>query len=126
MTTTIVRCELVNAPAHEGRHMQLPNCRHPLPEVIGAPETLAPYWQQIAASLLAEVENLKFASDPDGVAKWVGRATSTLAEALRISEANTPAPTLHQQRLEAVRQGSPAVQDGPYAYIREDQHMAGE
>jgi hypothetical protein len=52
------------------------------------PETLSPYFQQIAASLLAEVGDLKFASDPDAVARWVGRATSTLAEALRISEAN--------------------------------------
>jgi hypothetical protein len=30
-----VRCELVNAPAHDGVHEQLPNCRHPLPEAGG-------------------------------------------------------------------------------------------
>jgi|HubBroStandDraft_4_1064222.scaffolds.fasta_scaffold101299_3 hypothetical protein len=35
-----VRCELVNAPAHDGVHEQLPNCRHPLPEA-GADVTLA-------------------------------------------------------------------------------------
>jgi len=51
------------------------------------PETLSPYWQQIAAGLVAEVETLNF-TDEYTVAKWVGRATSTLAEALRISEAN--------------------------------------
>jgi hypothetical protein len=55
------------------------------------PETLSPYWQQIASGLLAEVDNIKFGSDPVAAAKWVGRATSTLAEALRISEANTNA-----------------------------------
>jgi hypothetical protein len=56
-----------------------------------APETLSPYWQQIASGLLAEVNTLPIASDPHAVAVWVGRATSTLAEALRISEANTNA-----------------------------------
>ena len=54
------------------------------------PETLSPYWQQIASGLVAEVETLSM-TDEHAVAKWVGRATSTLAEALRISEANTNA-----------------------------------
>jgi hypothetical protein len=55
------------------------------------PETLSPYWQQIASGLVAEAVHLDIASDPVAVAQWVGRATSTLAEALRISEANTNA-----------------------------------
>lgn len=31
--------------------------------------------------------------------------------------------TLHQYRLQLVRERHPAVQDGPYAYIHSDQHM---
>ena len=54
------------------------------------PETLSEYWQQIASGLVAETETLSF-TDEYAVARWVGRATSTLAEALRISEANTNA-----------------------------------
>ena len=54
------------------------------------PETLSPYWQQIASGLVAEAASLAM-TDEHAVAKWVGRATSTLAEALRISEANTNA-----------------------------------
>jgi len=49
-------------------------------------EPLSEYWQQIASGLVAEAETLRF-SDSEAVAKWVGRATSTLAEALRVSEA---------------------------------------
>lgn len=41
----------------------------------------------------------------------------------RDDEYSTPAQRraeLHARRMEAVRQNSPAVQDGPYAYLRED------
>lgn len=31
----LVRCELVNAPAHDGPHPQLANCRHPIAEAGG-------------------------------------------------------------------------------------------
>jgi hypothetical protein len=41
------------------------------------------------------------------------------AEALR-ARAGGPEPSLHEQRLQAVREGSPAVQDGPYAYLDRD------
>lgn len=34
-------------------------------------------------------------------------------------------PTLHQLRMKALREGSPAVQDGPYAYVGSDAHMGG-
>ena len=54
------------------------------------PETLSEYWQQIASGLVAEAATLQM-TDEHAVAKWVGRATSTLAEALRVSEANTNA-----------------------------------
>lgn len=37
-----------------------------------------------------------------------------------------PACALHQQRLQLAREGHPAVQDGPYAYIQQDGYMAGE
>jgi hypothetical protein len=37
-TTHLVRCELVNAPAHEGIHAELPNCRHPLAELHTCPQ----------------------------------------------------------------------------------------
>ena len=50
------------------------------------PEILSEYWQQIASGLIAEAATLQM-TDEHAVAKWVGRATSTLAEALRISEA---------------------------------------
>ena len=50
------------------------------------PETLSEYWQQIASGLVAEAATLQM-TDEHAVAKWVGRATSTLAEALRVSEA---------------------------------------
>ncbi len=33
-------------------------------------------------------------------------------------------PTLHERRMQAVRENSPAVQDGPYAYLSEDKHLA--
>jgi len=67
----------------------------PKPEVgcscqIDAPAILSEYWQQIASGLVAEAATLRM-TDEHAVAKWVGRATSTLAEALRISEANTNA-----------------------------------
>ena len=51
------------------------------------PAILSEYWQQIASGLVAEAATLQM-TDGHAVAKWVGRATSTLAEALRISEAN--------------------------------------
>jgi len=54
------------------------------------PEILSEYWQQIASGLVAETETLRF-TDEHAVARWVGRATSTLIEALRVSEANSDA-----------------------------------
>lgn len=48
-------------------------------------ENLSEYWQQIANSLLEEAQTLRIASEPEAAAKWIGRATSTLAEALRTS-----------------------------------------
>lgn len=37
-----------------------------------------------------------------------------------------PERTLHEERLQLIREGHPAVQDGPYAYIQQDGYMAGE
>jgi hypothetical protein len=54
------------------------------------PETLSPYWQQIASGLVDSAETLSM-TDAHAVAVWVGRATAALAEAVRISEANTNA-----------------------------------
>ena len=44
--------------------------------------------------------------------------------AAQITEADAE-PTLHERRMQAVREGSPAVQDGPYAYLGSDGYTGG-
>jgi hypothetical protein len=46
-------------------------------------ETLSPYWQQIAIDLINE-RKVDY-NDLDAIAQWIGRASATLAEALRVS-----------------------------------------
>jgi len=47
------------------------------------PETLSEYWQQTALDLINS-RHVDY-NDLDAIAKWIGRATATLAEALRAS-----------------------------------------
>lgn len=55
-----------------------------------------------------------------GCLRWRRAAPKQQPEPPRVV-AGTVEPSLHERRMKALRDGSPAVQDGPYAYMDRDQ-----